>query len=833
MELEANRLYKFLYDLASENEISQNSGITFKDLLSQANSENFTDRQSLIHLIYNLIKISKDYFVFTVKSTTTRRRKNEDILDPKMNFPDFEAKISKIKDDLSKNILILLSKQMVQARKTKFLELLYNKAKNFDTYAIYKYIEQAGPNGITYAQISQKYNREYGPEKHLSPIKIANYCKKMLEKNGFIQSVQASADSVGKGTERVCVLTKFAYKEEQKEILKVSANPLAKNAQKRLLQFSEKDEPKKLKSKEKLLEHASELDKIKQETQGLTMRQIIGFCIKSELAQKNNGLTIGEIAYVLNMEKEKKAVNRVVEDMTKSNPLIYGSTEGSGKVRFNKYVLTSTSIKKEENIIKKEEMPIKTLKKEENQNLPFYYGKFEKLAEILEQEGNPIIENLNLLHELNENSYENIVNLLDTKIPKFKKKYGKEKLKNSDFRKLVIKTALVGIIEESEHGQKQKKRREIAPETLNRYIFVLNKIEENQIISMLEIINCITNELEKSHGITIARKTVKKIGQNLTKSGLINTAEFTVNLCPSEEEKATATFSRYIFFSTKVPPDDERIKEKSMIDPKAPKIEPKEEQKESDSEIIEDYISKPKNEDEKLPEISQKIDLTIVKISLSERREELLKKVLSKFQKFKLFRYFAKYKENIQKQILHTQLTKFNTEILQPKIQSENLTLSLISYWKNTDLPIISEKLPSVEKAQNSINYEKMCKIIENSDNKIKIKQKMNKISYEKSVNLLLDLNFTEINSKIPNISLMTIIKKMKNIKQGKNLIKLLYSNGIIDIKQAEILYKNGIFEEKQIEIPENTEDFSQYKITENEFFTELQKEKYLLHTNL
>ena len=39
------------------------------------------------------------------------------------------------------------------------------------------------------------------------------------------------------------------------------------------------------------------------------------------------------------MEDNRKAVNRVLEDMGKDNPEVYKSAEGSGKVALNKYLL--------------------------------------------------------------------------------------------------------------------------------------------------------------------------------------------------------------------------------------------------------------------------------------------------------------------------------------------------------------------------------------------------------------------------------------------------------------------------------------------------------------
>ena len=206
MEIEALRLYKVLYDLSANDEVDSVKGILFKTLLKQAGSSYSTSsygRTLMIQLLYHFGKTCKSHYSLSLKASTIRRRKAEDSLSPSKNLGEFEKAFSDIKEDPEK-IVVVLPISKTTTRVDKLLELLYNRAKNFDTYAIYKFIAEAGPKGITYAQISQKYNEKYGPEKHLSSIKIANYCKKMLEKNGFIQYLQAGSEtnSVLKGSER-------------------------------------------------------------------------------------------------------------------------------------------------------------------------------------------------------------------------------------------------------------------------------------------------------------------------------------------------------------------------------------------------------------------------------------------------------------------------------------------------------------------------------------------------------------------------------------------------------------------------------------------------------
>jgi len=343
MEIEALRLFKILYDLSASDQIDMAKGIMLERLLNLAKSEYNTASSGRIlmsHLIYDLIRACKSHYSFSVKESTFRLRRAEAVILPYKEFEEFCNHISRIRGDLEKCIFIT-SVIKLSTRTDKLFELLYKKAENFDTYAIYKLIIEAGPNGTTYAQISRKYNRLYGPQKRISSIKIADYCKKVLERNGFIKYLQASNNVVLKPNERLVVLTKHAVKNERKERFKLSG-PVLKH--KRPLPPGPIEKSKKENAKQIIPSHISDLDRLKKSTERLTMRQIIGRSISSEFAKHNGGLTINEIAYILNMEDNTKAVNRVLEDMRKGNAEIHKSIERTGRITVNKYLLINNDI---------------------------------------------------------------------------------------------------------------------------------------------------------------------------------------------------------------------------------------------------------------------------------------------------------------------------------------------------------------------------------------------------------------------------------------------------------------------------------------------------------
>jgi len=73
-------------------------------------------------------------------------------------------------------------------------------------------------------------------------------------------------------------------------------------------------------------------------------------------------------------------------------------------------------------------------------------------------------------------------------------------------------------------------RRHLTVETINRYIFCLNKVVELGHISLVDLRNDIKNELEKHKGFEIDKKTLKRIVDKLKQDNLVKTVDFLVNI---------------------------------------------------------------------------------------------------------------------------------------------------------------------------------------------------------------------------------------------------------------------------------------------------------------
>ena len=64
-------------------------------------------------------------------------------------------------------------------------------------------------------------------------------------------------------------------------------------------------------------------------------------------------------------------------------------------------------------------------------------------------------------------------------------------------------------------GKTSTSKRSLTVETINRYVFCLNKVHSVGNISIVDLRNDIKNELEKHKGFEIDKKTLKRIIDNL------------------------------------------------------------------------------------------------------------------------------------------------------------------------------------------------------------------------------------------------------------------------------------------------------------------------------
>lgn len=101
-------------------------------------------------------------------------------------------------------------------------------------------------------------------------------------------------------------------------------------------------------------------------------------------------------------------------------------------------------------------------------------------------------------------------------------------LVNSGVKNMIVKEFFVKLIQ----GGATTPTRHLTIETINRYIFVLNVVQESPRghISEVRLRNKIKLELEKDKGYEMDKKTLRRIVENLRVSGLVKTKQFKVTI---------------------------------------------------------------------------------------------------------------------------------------------------------------------------------------------------------------------------------------------------------------------------------------------------------------
>lgn len=85
-----------------------------------------------------------------------------------------------------------------------------------------------------------------------------------------------------------------------------------------------------------------------------------------------------------------------------------------------------------------------------------------------------------------------------------------------------------------QEGKASATKRSLTIEVINRYIFCLNKVYNQGMISLVELRNDIKNELEKNKGFEIDKKTLKKIIDNLKIDNLVKIVNFLVTITQAD-----------------------------------------------------------------------------------------------------------------------------------------------------------------------------------------------------------------------------------------------------------------------------------------------------------
>lgn len=127
---------------------------------------------------------------------------------------------------------------------------------------------------------------------------------------------------------------------------------------------------------------------------------------------------------------------------------------------------------------------------------------------------------LRLQIELNEKSYQRVLVKMAGQVLSGKPK------------NMIVKEFFVKLIQGGTATQTRTPTRHLTIETINRYIFTLNVVQESERghISEVDLRKRIKQELEKEKTFEMDKKTLRRIVENLKREELVKTKQFKVTI---------------------------------------------------------------------------------------------------------------------------------------------------------------------------------------------------------------------------------------------------------------------------------------------------------------
>jgi hypothetical protein len=237
----------------------------------------------------------------------------------------------------------------------------------------------------------------------------------------------------------------------------------------------------------------------------------------------NKGLTLNEITLLLGMLGREKCIGRVLTNMTTKGDLKHKAMRDGKKYEYQYFI-----------------NPEKPL----SGNIQFYISYYQNIVESLhipdqpvvvkvepgEQETQVLKLNTFDLIELNEIDFAFIVELIsnsdETSFLNIKQKYG---LPSFD-QHYVNENKLNILLDFFNSISCISTNKSFSNISFNRYLYCLNMIRTNEILSAIDLKRLIVDQLEKKKGYIIDRKTLKKILKNLEGLGLIKILEYEITM---------------------------------------------------------------------------------------------------------------------------------------------------------------------------------------------------------------------------------------------------------------------------------------------------------------
>ena len=450
---------------------------------------------------------------------------DKDVIKIKLNAKDNKNNyIYKLKDEYIK------SKQFEIIEKKKYnLDYLCSLFKEVEIINIYKLIKDH--DKITYQQIGNYLEKIYNLKKDIK--QVSHYCLILVKINQILSYQPITVEKFNKSN---------IVANEYLKFLKENENIFRKKN-------NEKNKISKINTNNNInlfnsLTRAFTIDDSE-------IKNVIMFHLY--LNKEKEGLTANELYISCDFIRREKILNKIISYMENESSISHKALRKGKIMEFLYHILDeekvhprvkylasyfkqiilryNNEIKSNKKFNKKSNKNIISINEEEDEN----NNKIIEIKEDINMDNTENNINNNIMKE--EKADDNLSNNIKKNIILESEILNQEdynfilsKMKEND--KKIIKGDDINVMRKNiiNYMSSIEKNKNVSLSSYNRYIFILNLINQKKVLSLVEIKHHISKELEKNKGFVIDRKTIRRLLTTLEKIGLIKITKYELTM---------------------------------------------------------------------------------------------------------------------------------------------------------------------------------------------------------------------------------------------------------------------------------------------------------------
>ena len=450
---------------------------------------------------------------------------DKDVIKIKLNAKDNKNNyIYKLKDEYIK------SKQFEIIEKKKYnLDYLCSLFKEVEIINIYKLIKDH--DKITYQQIGNYLEKIYNLKKDIK--QVSHYCLILVKINQILSYQPITVEKFNKSN---------IVANEYLKFLKENENIFRKKN-------NEKNKISKIKTNNNInlfnsLTRAFTIDDSE-------IKNVIMFHLY--LNKEKEGLTANELYISCDFIRREKILNKIISYMENESSISHKALRKGKIMEFLYHILDeekvhprvkylasyfkqiilryNNEIKLNKKFNKKLNKNIISINEEEDEN----NNKIIEIKDDINMDNTENNINNNIMKE--EKADDNLSNNIKKNIILESEILNQEdynfilsKMKEND--KKIIKGDDINVMRKNiiNYMSSIEKNKNVSLSSYNRYIFILNLINQKKVLSLVEIKHHISKELEKNKGFVIDRKTIRRLLTTLEKIGLIKITKYELTM---------------------------------------------------------------------------------------------------------------------------------------------------------------------------------------------------------------------------------------------------------------------------------------------------------------